>query len=70
MHTDTALVAEFSFMLAAVGVGLGVLPADGQSLVVAGALFSITLNPVVFRALGVAGPKTPASSMENAPTLK
>jgi CPA2 family monovalent cation:H+ antiporter-2 len=65
-----AQIGEFSFMLAAVGVGLGILPRDGQSLIVAGALFSITLNPLVFRTLGVAESKAPARGMEIPRTLK
>jgi CPA2 family monovalent cation:H+ antiporter-2 len=44
-----AQIGEFSFILAGLGVSLGVLPEAGQSLVLAGALFSITLNPLVFR---------------------
>ncbi|HEY7158997.1 MAG TPA: cation:proton antiporter [Gemmataceae bacterium] len=43
-----AQIGEFSFILAALGVGLGLLPLEGQSLIVAGALLSITLNPLVF----------------------
>ena len=44
-----AQIGEFSFILAALGVSLGLLPAEGQSLIVAGALLSITLNPLVFK---------------------
>jgi CPA2 family monovalent cation:H+ antiporter-2 len=44
-----AQIGEFSFILAGMGVTLGVLPAAGLSLVVAGALLSITLNPLLFR---------------------
>ena len=47
-----AQIGEFSFILAGLGVSLGLLPAEGQSLVLAGALISITLNPLVFRASG------------------
>ncbi len=43
-----AQVGEFSFILAALGVGLGLLPAEGQSLVLAGAIISIALNPALF----------------------
>ncbi|HEX7049073.1 MAG TPA: YbaL family putative K(+) efflux transporter [Longimicrobiales bacterium] len=43
-----AQIGEFSFILATLGVALGLVPADAQSLVVAGALLSITLNPLVF----------------------
>jgi CPA2 family monovalent cation:H+ antiporter-2 len=44
-----AQVGEFSFILAALGVSLELLPADGQKLILTGALVSITLNPLVFR---------------------
>ena len=43
-----AQVGEFSFILATLAVGLGLLPAAGFQLVVAAALLSITLNPAVF----------------------
>ena len=39
-----AQIGEFSFILAEVGVALRLLPAEGQSLIVAGALLSIALN--------------------------
>ena len=44
-----AQIGEFSFILAALGVSLGLLPVDAQGLIVAGALLSITLNPFVYR---------------------
>ena len=43
-----AQIGEFSFILAAMGVALGLMPPEGQSLVVAGALVSITINPLAF----------------------
>ncbi len=43
-----AQIGEFSFILAGLGVSLGLLGAEGQSLVLAGALISIALNPLVF----------------------
>jgi CPA2 family monovalent cation:H+ antiporter-2 len=46
-----AQVGEFSFILAGLGVALGLLPVEGQSLVLAAALLSIALNPVVFAAV-------------------
>jgi monovalent cation:H+ antiporter-2, CPA2 family len=46
-----AQVGEFSFILAALGVTLDVLPRDAQNLLLAGALLSITLNPLVIRGL-------------------
>nr|WP_086491135.1 YbaL family putative K(+) efflux transporter [Novosphingobium panipatense] len=44
-----AQIGEFSFMLAALGVRLGVLPEEGRDLILAGAIFSILLNPLLFR---------------------
>ena len=41
-------VGEFSFILAALGVSLRLLPPEGRSLILAGALLSITLNPALF----------------------
>jgi CPA2 family monovalent cation:H+ antiporter-2 len=47
-----AQIGEFSFILADVARKLGVLPGAGNSVLVAGALISITLNPILFRACG------------------
>lgn len=46
-----AQIGEFSFILAGLGVTLNVLPERGQALILAGALLSIVLNPVVFHLL-------------------
>jgi CPA2 family monovalent cation:H+ antiporter-2 len=46
-----AQIGEFSFILAALGVSLGLLPTEGQSLILAGALISISLNPLLFAAI-------------------
>ncbi len=43
-----AQIGEFSFILAALGLSLGLLSAEAQNLVLAGAILSISLNPVVF----------------------
>ncbi|MGV0962181.1 MAG: YbaL family putative K(+) efflux transporter [Limnohabitans sp.] len=43
-----AQVGEFSFILAGLGMTLGLLPKEGNSLILAGALISIALNPLVF----------------------
>ena len=43
-----AQIGEFSFILAGLGVSLGLLSAEGLSLVLAGSLISIALNPFVF----------------------
>jgi monovalent cation:H+ antiporter-2, CPA2 family len=46
-----AQIGEFSFILAGLGVSLGLLPTEGQSLILAGALISIAINPLIFRML-------------------
>jgi monovalent cation:H+ antiporter-2, CPA2 family len=51
VSASLAQIGEFSFILAGLGVALGLLPTEGQSLILAGALLSITLNPLVFRAI-------------------
>jgi CPA2 family monovalent cation:H+ antiporter-2 len=45
-----AQIGEFSFILAELGMALRLLSAEGQSLIVAGALISITLNSFLVRA--------------------
>ena len=44
-----AQIGEFSFILAGLGVTLGILPREGQSLILAGAILSIAINPFVFQ---------------------
>jgi CPA2 family monovalent cation:H+ antiporter-2 len=46
-----AQIGEFSFLLADEAMGLGLLSAEGQSLLVACALTSIAANPLLFRAI-------------------
>jgi len=46
-----AQIGEFSFILAGLGVSLQLLPPEGQSLVLAGALISIGFNSVLFGAM-------------------
>ena len=43
-----AQIGEFSFILAGLGIAVGALPPEGLGLIVAGALISITLNPLMF----------------------
>jgi CPA2 family monovalent cation:H+ antiporter-2 len=58
-RSDTALtisaslaqIGEFSFILAGLGTGLGILPEEGRDLILAGAILSIFLNPFVFTAV-------------------
>jgi CPA2 family monovalent cation:H+ antiporter-2 len=46
-----AQIGEFSFILAEFGIALRLLPAEGQSLIVASALLSIALNSFLLRAV-------------------
>ncbi|HBQ3260474.1 TPA: cation:proton antiporter [Klebsiella pneumoniae] len=46
-----AQIGEFAFILAGLGMALNLLPQAGQNLVLAGAIISIMLNPVLFTLL-------------------
>ena len=46
-----AQIGEFSFILSGLGLTLGLLPAEGQQLILAGSIISIALNPLVFQAV-------------------
>ena len=46
-----AQIGEFSFILVALGASLGLMPVEGRSLVLAGALISIACNSLIFAAL-------------------
>jgi CPA2 family monovalent cation:H+ antiporter-2 len=48
ISASLAQIGEFSFILAALARSLGLLPPEAQSLIVAGALLSISLNPLAF----------------------
>jgi CPA2 family monovalent cation:H+ antiporter-2 len=51
ISASLAQIGEFSFILAGLGVGLGMLPPEGQDLILAGAILSIFANPFVFSLL-------------------
>lgn len=51
VSASLAQIGEFSFILGGLGVALGILPKEGLSLILAGALISIALNPLVFSAI-------------------
>jgi CPA2 family monovalent cation:H+ antiporter-2 len=55
VSASLAQIGEFSFILAALGISLKLMPHEGQSLILAGAIISIALNPVVFAATGPLG---------------
>ncbi|HYZ34743.1 MAG TPA: YbaL family putative K(+) efflux transporter [Crenalkalicoccus sp.] len=62
-----AQIGEFSFILAGLGVSLGLLPAEGRDLVLAGAILSILLNPLLFLVAERRRPATAAPAAEPAP---
>ncbi|MHB8797919.1 MAG: cation:proton antiporter domain-containing protein [Thermoanaerobaculia bacterium] len=47
-----AQIGEFAFIIAVLGRDLGLLPAEGHSLILVGSIISIGLNPVVFSTVG------------------
>ncbi|MCR4296417.1 MAG: cation:proton antiporter, partial [Elusimicrobia bacterium] len=49
VSASLAQIGEFSFILVGFGVSLGILPREAQSLILAGALISISLNHLVFQ---------------------
>ena len=51
VSASLAQIGEFSFILASLGVSLQLLPPEGQSLILAGALISIACNPLLFAAI-------------------
>lgn len=55
ISASLAQIGEFSFILAGLGVALGLLPPVGRDLILAGALLSITFNPFAF---GMIAPMT------------
>ncbi len=48
ISASLAQIGEFSFILAGLGTGLGILPSAGRDLILAGAILSIFLNPFLF----------------------
>ena len=48
ISTSLAQIGEFAFIIAGLGLSLGILPKDGHDLVLAGALISIMLKPILF----------------------
>ena len=54
VSASLAQIGEFSFILLGLGASLGLLPPEGQSLVLAGALISIALNQLLFNSVGAA----------------
>ena len=51
ISVSLAQIGEFAFILAGLGISLNLLSAEGRNLVLAGAILSIMLNPVLFALL-------------------
>lgn len=51
VSASLAQIGEFSFILAGLGLSLGLLPVEGMNLILAGSLISIALNPLLFAAI-------------------
>ena len=51
ISASLAQIGEFSFILAALGIELGMLSPEGRDLILAGAILSIFLNPLAFAAI-------------------
>ena len=51
VSASLAQIGEFSFILLALGLSLGLVPRSAQSLILAASIFSIAFNPIAFGAL-------------------
>jgi monovalent cation:H+ antiporter-2, CPA2 family len=67
ISASLAQIGEFSFILAGLGVGLGLLHENGRDLILAGAFLSILINPLLFLALGRLNPWLQAREAGKAP---
>ena len=61
ISASLAQIGEFSFILATLGVSLGLLPTEGRDLILGGAIISIILNPFIFGAIARFGPRLRAA---------
>jgi K+:H+ antiporter len=59
-----AQIGEFSFILGVLGQQLGILPAAGMDILVAAAIVSIALNPLLFRAVAAREARLTAGSAD------
>jgi CPA2 family monovalent cation:H+ antiporter-2 len=57
ISASLAQIGEFSFILAGLGVSLKLLPSQGRDLILAGAILSILVNPLLFAILDKVLPK-------------
>jgi CPA2 family monovalent cation:H+ antiporter-2 len=67
ISTSLAQIGEFSFILAGLGVSLALMPERARDLILAGAILSILLNPLLFSALDYILAKSDAARVPKAP---
>ncbi|BAV47918.1 potassium efflux system family protein [Mesorhizobium loti] len=67
ISASLAQIGEFSFILAELGVGLKLLPEQGRDLILAGAILSIVLNPLMFLVIDWMKPWLEARAARTAP---
>jgi CPA2 family monovalent cation:H+ antiporter-2 len=67
ISASLAQIGEFSFILATVGLGLGLLPPDARDLILGAAILSIVLNPLAFLIAERFVPKPPPPPLAPAP---
>jgi CPA2 family monovalent cation:H+ antiporter-2 len=67
VSVSLAQIGEFSFILAGLGVDLGLLPEHGRNLILAGAILSILLNPLLFAELDLLQARRERARGEAAP---
>ena len=64
ISASLAQIGEFSFILATLGTNLEILPPMARDLIVAGAILSIMLNPLLFALIDWVGKRTTAAKEE------
>jgi CPA2 family monovalent cation:H+ antiporter-2 len=69
ISASLAQIGEFSFILIGLGITLSLVPAEARDLVLAGAIISIVLNPLVFTAVEKLRPQERPAEPELAPAL-
>ncbi|MBB6308624.1 YbaL family putative K(+) efflux transporter [Xanthobacter tagetidis] len=67
ISASLAQIGEFSFILAALGVSLGLMPAEARDLILAAAILSILANPFFFLVLDRFRAKKAAAAVAAAP---
>ncbi|KPF68827.1 sodium:proton antiporter [Bosea sp. AAP35] len=69
ISASLAQIGEFSFILAGLGVSLAILPAQARDLILAGAILSILLNPVLFALVDRFAVESPSAKQKPRPGL-